>query len=102
MRPFRVINNDGLNNHTYGRLVYVGGKARELPGHSSRILTCSRFGEIFTRSERLDKAFGMYTVYVVHMQEMISYTSDTHIRVVYIHAYINNHNLSYYYCIQRI
>ena len=31
MRPFRVINNDGLNNHTYGRLVCVGGKARELP-----------------------------------------------------------------------
>ena len=30
MRPFRVIN-DGLNNHTYGRLVCVGGKARELP-----------------------------------------------------------------------
>ena len=23
MRPFRVINNDGLNNHTYGRLVVL-------------------------------------------------------------------------------
>ena len=31
MRPFRVIKNDGLNNHAYGRLICVGGKARELP-----------------------------------------------------------------------